>query len=214
MFQGRKLHCRLKYISPRELQARINLKLPTSIFAFEFGEFREVQFHRIIRDIGDNYIKSRVNYSSIDFEEIHIPPSKAIRSWAEEVKRVCSDKHGIGIEQNSLFYVIHLRATDRYCVKKLYTAEMLVNKLHSDFGQLYTDNAIVYLMTDLPMHDEYVKVLKRSLGSNFCHAPDIPMFMKNPFKTDNYLIYAVEKSLATLADGFVDTYGSGKTKLR
>ena len=62
------------------------------------------------------------------------------------------------------------------------------------------------------MEGENGKKTNRSFGSRFCHALDIPLFTKKPFKGDNYLIYAVEKSLITLADGFVDTYASNKTR--
>ena len=142
------------------------------------------------------------------------PYAKFIRHAAVQLKASCLEKvkslSNETIPETPWFYVIHLRATDKNCVKLIHTPDTLLQKLRKDFGKLYQYYSIVYLMTDLPVEDKYVKVIEKSLGSRFCHAPDIPLFKKNPFREDNYLVYLVESEALYKSDGYLKTYGSGK----
>ena len=178
-------HCRLKYILAGDFETKVRQQFPTSILSFEFGGSTGTRHHRVIKDVDHNYLFKRNNFSKLDIADIDIPWSRGIRSAALQVKNACLRKGGFEPQQQMLFYVIHLRATDRYCVRKVYTADKLVNKLQVDFAVLYSDNASVYLMTDLPLHHGYVKVIQRS--ALFCLAlHQNVFFLWNLLQTSNF----------------------------
>ena len=213
LFQGSKFWCKLKFILASEFEQKLRLKIPQSVLSIEFGGSKGRQFHRAIKEVDLDNIKSKNIASNLTFLQKRFAWSKTIRSAALMAKKSCRAKRRIQSNKSrEPFYVIHLRATDKKCVTKLYSPDGLVAKLQADFGELYQNNGTVYLMTDLPIESEYIKVIQKSFDSRFCHAADVSIFKKRPFCNDNYLVYATEKSLLESSDGFVDTYGLGFLK--
>ena len=205
----------------------------TDILTIEFGNLASANHaatHYMLADIDEGNLlrKDGITEETSEVQLKTFRFSRLIQEAATSIKKSCLEKRrqmipGYKAKESMTeavpFYVIHLRATDRDCVRRLLSPQQVVDKIlkirsfrvfrRPSMGEKVNE-PIVYLMTDLPSESEYVAAMKSAFRSGFCQAKDVDIFTRTLFKDDNYLVYATESQAARASDGYVKTYNLKK----
>ena len=134
-----------------------------------------------------------------------IPFSDFFLRSAAAIREICYRK----CQQNKLkrkFIVIHLRGTDRPCLREKMSPHEIIQKIKR-LG-VPKERSVIYLMTDLPRNSTYVQAVRNYFKPFIFGSDDVKFFSRYPFTTQPQASYITEYALLKIADGHIETYNS------
>ncbi|XP_063723500.1 uncharacterized protein LOC134851371 [Symsagittifera roscoffensis] len=208
----KKVACRLSSIEPKYVTSSDDVLTIEYGRVWDFEELNSIELKHVksdlfqrIKEVETQIENHRTLNRGLKLPVFEIKPLFEVRKFHKFIE-LAADLIARKISRHTKdFIVIHLRGTDRSeCSFDRISPKKLLEKVRKFIGKKKR-SLPVYLMTDESRETPHIATLRQHFKGRFLRSTDFEIFQQEPFRSNGYMIFAVELELQRLSAGYIAT---------